>query len=136
MARVDGIDTSTGKNRPLQLGTYASQRSALAGTRGIRAEGLATERGTVAWTVRRYVTRRTDITENAREQYEWVIPHIESGLGAIPLARLDRDDVSRWIEPFAASIEVDAVDDHGPVEVAGVLPVALPDRLDASPYHT
>lgn len=102
VVRVDGIDTSTGKHRPRQLGTFASQRSALAGARGIRADGLATERGTVAWTVRRYVAGRTDITEKAREQYEWAIPHIESGLGAIPLARLDREDVATWIEALAA----------------------------------
>ena len=28
VVRVDGIDTATGKHRPRQLGTYASQRSA------------------------------------------------------------------------------------------------------------
>ena len=51
--------------------------------------------------MRRYVAGRTDITEKAREQYAWAIPHIESGLGAIPLARLDREDVARWIEALA-----------------------------------
>ena len=30
VVRVDGIETATGKHRPRQLGTYASQRSALA----------------------------------------------------------------------------------------------------------
>ena len=50
--------------------------------------------GTVVWLLRRYVAGRTDITEKAREQYAWAATHIESGLGAIPLARLDRDDVA------------------------------------------
>ncbi|CAN5579343.1 site-specific integrase [soil metagenome] len=61
-----------------------------------------TERGTVSWLVRRYVAGRTDITVKARQQYEWAIPHIENGLGAIPLANLDRDDVAGWIEGLAA----------------------------------
>ena len=38
--------------------------------------------------VRRYVASKSDITPKAREQYSWAIPHIEQGLGAIPLARL------------------------------------------------
>ena len=52
--------------------------------------------------VRRYVAGRTDITEKAREQYAWAVTHIEAGLGAISLARLDRDDVAAWIEGLAA----------------------------------
>ena len=64
----------------------------------MQAEDRSTERGTVSWLVRRHVAGRTDITENARQQYEWAIPHIENGLGAIPLATLDRKDVARWIE--------------------------------------
>jgi hypothetical protein len=71
VVRVDGIDTATGKHRPRQLGTYASQRSALTASREHRAE-----------------TRRTD-------------PNIERGLGAIPLERLDRDDVADWINALA-----------------------------------
>jgi integrase len=66
------------------------------------AEDRSTERGTVSWLVRRYVASRTDITEKAQQQYAWAIPHIENGLGAIPLATLDRDDVARWIENLAA----------------------------------
>ena len=100
--RVDGIDTTTGNHRPLQLGTYASQRSARAAARSMRAEDRSTERGTVSWLVRRYVASRTDITEKAQQQYAWAIPHIENGLGAIPLATLDRDDVARWIEGLAS----------------------------------
>ena len=82
VVRVDGIDTVTGKHRPRQLGTYNSQRSALAAARGVKAEDRSTERGTVSWLVRRYVAGRTDITVKARQQYEWAIPHIGSGLGA------------------------------------------------------
>ena len=101
VVRVDGIDTVTGNHRPRQLGTYPSQRSALAAARSMKAEDRSTERGTVSWLVRRYVAGRTDITEKARQQYEWAIPHIELGLGAIPLATLDREDVARWIEALA-----------------------------------
>jgi integrase len=103
VVRIDGIDTATGKHRPRQLGTYASQRSALAASRAQRAEARSTERGTVSWLVRRYVASKSDITPKAREQYSWAIPHIEQGLGAIPLARLDRDDVADWINALASA---------------------------------
>jgi integrase len=102
VVRVDGIDTATGKHRPRQLGTYASQRSANAAARSMKTEDRSTERGTVSWLVRRYVASRTDITVKARQQYEWAIPHIENGLGAIQLSRLDREDVATWIEALAA----------------------------------
>ena len=68
----------------------------------MRAQERTTEHGTVSSLVRRYVAGRTDITEKAHQQYEWAIPHIEAGLGAIPLATLDREDVARWIEGLAA----------------------------------
>lgn len=102
VVRVDGIDTTTGKHRPRQLGTYASQRSANAAARSMKTEDRSTERGTVSWLVRRYVASRTDITVKARQQYEWAIPHIENGLGAIQLSRLDREDVATWIDALAA----------------------------------
>jgi integrase len=102
VVRVDGIDTATGKHRPRQLGTYASQRTASIAARAGRAEDRRTERGTVSWLVRRYVASRTDITLKARESYEWAILHIEASLGAIPVARLDREDVAEWIEALAA----------------------------------
>ena len=102
VVRVDGIDTATGKHRPRQMGTYASQRSANAAARDMRADDRATERGTVSWLLRRYVASRIDISEKSQQQYEWAIPHIEDGLGAIPLATLDREDVTRWIEALAA----------------------------------
>ena len=103
VVRIDGIDTATGNHRPRQLGTYASQRSALAASRAQRAEARSTERGTVSWLVRRYVASKSDITPKAREQYAWAIPHIEQGLGAIPLSRLDRDDVASWITGLASA---------------------------------
>jgi integrase len=102
VVRVDGIDTATGKHRPRQLGTYVSQRSANAAARSMKTEDRSTERGTVSWLVRRYVASRTDITVKARQQYEWAIPHIENGLGAIQLSRLDREDVATWIDALAA----------------------------------
>ncbi len=102
VVRVDGIDTATGNHRPRQLGTYPSQRSANAAARSMKTEDRSTERGTVSWLVRRYVASRTDITVKARQQYEWAIPHIENGLGAIQLSRLDREDVATWIDNLAA----------------------------------
>ena len=102
VVRVDGIDSATGKHRPRQLGSYNSQRSALAAARNVKDDGRATEKGTVSWLLRRYVAGRTDVTEKAREQYAWAVTHIEAGLGAISLARLDRDDVAAWIEGLAA----------------------------------
>jgi hypothetical protein len=97
-----GFDTATGKHRPRQLGTFASQRAALAAARSGQADRRSTERGTVSCLVRRYVAGRTDITVKSRESYEWAIPHIEAGLGAIPVYRLDREDVAEWIERLAA----------------------------------
>jgi hypothetical protein len=103
VVRVDGIDTETGKHRPRQLGTYPSQRSALAAARSTSVQERAATRDTVGWLVRRCVASRSDVTLKAREQYEWAIPHIEAGLGAIRLDRLDREDVSRcwttWRKP-------------------------------------
>ena len=106
VVRVDGIDTATGKHRPRQLGTYASQRAALAAARSGQADRRSTERGTVSWLVRRYIAGRTDITLKSRESYEWAIPHIEAGLGAIPVARLDREDVAEWIGGLASAGEL------------------------------
>jgi len=102
VVRVDGLDTVTGKHKPKQLGTYKSQRSALAAAREMKAENAVADKGTVSWLVRRYVAGRTDITPKAQEQYAWAIPHIEAGLGAIQLSMLDRDDVAGWIEALAA----------------------------------
>jgi integrase len=103
VVRVDGIDTETGKHRPRQLGTYASQRSALAASRAMSVHERLATRDTVSWLVRRYVASRSDVTVKTREQYEWAIPHIETGLGAIRLDRLDREDVAAWLESLAAA---------------------------------
>jgi integrase len=103
VVRIDGIDTETGKHRPRQLGTYASQRSANAAARWVSAQERVATRDTVSWLVRRYVASRSDVTLKAREQYEWAIPHIEAGLGAIRLDRLDREDVAGWLEGLAAA---------------------------------
>jgi hypothetical protein len=103
VVRVDGIDTETGKQRPRQLGTYSSKRTAAAASRSIGVEDGAAARDTVGWLVRRYVASRTDVTLKAREQYAWAIPHIEGGLGAIRLDRLDREDVARWIDGLASA---------------------------------
>jgi integrase len=103
VVRVDGIDTDTGKHRPRQLGTYASQRSALTAARSVSVQERAATRETVSWLVRRYVASRSDVTLKAREQYEWAIPHIEAWLGAIRLDRLDREDVARWLADLATA---------------------------------
>jgi integrase len=101
VVRVDGLDTVTGKHKPKQLGTYKSQRSALAAARDMKTEDALADKGTVSWLVRRYVAGRTDITPKAQEQYAWAIPHIEAGLGAIQLSMLVREDVAGWIEALA-----------------------------------
>jgi hypothetical protein len=74
VVRVDGIDTSTGKHRPRQLGTFASQRSATAAARSFRAEETTIERGTVLWLVRRYVESRNDITVRQRSSTPGLSP--------------------------------------------------------------
>jgi integrase len=102
VVRVDGLDTVTGKHKPKQLGTYKSQRSALAAARDMKTEDALADKGTVSWLVRRYVAGRTDITPKAQEQYAWAIPHIEAGLGAIQLSMLVREDVAGWIEALAS----------------------------------
>ncbi len=101
VVRVDGIDTETGKHRPRQLGTYASQRSALAASRSFATHERIGARDSVGWLVRRWVASRTDVSQKAREQYEWATHHMEAGLGAVRLDRLDRDDVARWLGEMA-----------------------------------
>ena len=102
--RVDGIDTVTGQHRPRQLGTFSSRRAAEQAARTAIAEGrLGPDKGTVSWLVRRWVAGRTDISQKGRDQYEWAVPHIEAGLGAVRLDRLDREDVSRWLEELASA---------------------------------
>ncbi len=102
VVRIDGIDTETGKHRPRQVGTYASQRAALTAARSVSVQEQTVARDTIGWLVRRYIASRSDLTQKARERYQWAIPHIEAGLGAIRLDRLDREDVAVWIEGLAA----------------------------------
>jgi integrase len=73
----------------------------LKAARSVSVQERVATRDTVGWLVRRYVASRSDVTQKAREQYEWAIPHIEAGLGAIRLDRLDREDVARWIDDLA-----------------------------------
>ncbi|MFM7537154.1 MAG: Arm DNA-binding domain-containing protein [Acidimicrobiales bacterium] len=101
VVRVDGIDTETGKHRPRQIGSFATQRAALAAARVPAAADKVVSRGTVGWLVRRYVGARTDVSVKAREQYEWACTHIEAGLGAVRLDRLERDVVARWLDDLA-----------------------------------
>ncbi|MEO6125846.1 MAG: site-specific integrase, partial [Ilumatobacteraceae bacterium] len=80
-----------------------------------------------SWLVRRYVNGKIDITPKAREQYVWAIPHIERGLGGIPLARLDRDDISKWIIALAAGGKLS----KRSVQICrNVLRAALADAVD------
>lgn len=146
VVRVDGVDTETGKHRPRQLGTYPSRRAAGAAARAATAEGTgSSSKGTVGWLVRRWVRGRTDVGVRTKEQYEWAIPHIEVGLGAIPLDRLDREDVAAWLETLAdggrlsrRSVQVcrmvlraalaDAVDE-GLVQRSAAARVAMPKHV-------
>jgi hypothetical protein len=36
-------------------------------------------------------------------QYEWASVHIKAELGSLTLDKLDRDDISRWLEATAAA---------------------------------
>ena len=101
VVRVDGLDTVTEKHKPKQLGTYKSQRTALAAAQDMKTEDALAAKGTVSWLARRYVAGRTDITPKAQEQYAWAIPHIEAGLGAIQLSMLVREGVAGWIQALA-----------------------------------
>src|SRR3546814_16929481 len=84
VVRVDGIDTETGRHRPRQLGTYKSQRAALAAARATLLDGRVTDQGTVGWPVKRSVASRTDLSVKAREQHDWGPSHTSTGLGEAP----------------------------------------------------
>jgi integrase len=103
VVRLDGIDTETGKHRPRQLGTYASQRSAPVAAKEAIADGQrGSARSTVGSVVSAWAASRTDVSAKARLQYEWAAGHIAEGLGSIRLDRLDREDVSGWLDGLAA----------------------------------
>jgi integrase len=125
--RVDGIDTETGDRRPRQLGTYPTQRAALAAARTAILDDWSPERRTVSWLVRRYVASRTDLAVSTQEQYAWTIPHIEAGLGAVRLDRLDRDDIRAWMADMAAAGRLS----RRSIQVCrNVLRAALADAVD------
>lgn len=103
VVRVDGLDTETGRARPRQLGTFASQRSARAAAAKFTAAGdVGGERGTVGELVRRWVTSRLDVSAKTRLQYEWAAERIATDIGAIRVDRLDRDDIARWLDGLAS----------------------------------
>src|SRR3546814_14960299 len=81
VVRVDGIDTETGRHRPRQLGTYKSQRAALAAARATLLDGRVPDQGTVGWLVKRYVASRTDLSVTAGAQVEWARSHNCNGPG-------------------------------------------------------
>jgi integrase len=104
VVRVDGIDTETGARRPRQIGTYPSKRAANAAASSAAASGeITTNKGTLAWLIDRWCASRTDIGVKSRMQYEWAGVHIKAGLGSLTLDKLDRDDISRWLEATAAA---------------------------------
>lgn len=93
VVHVDGIDTATGKVRPRPLRSYASQRAANAAACDARETGRTKERGN-RQLARASLRRRED--RHHREGTPAVRvgdPAHRGGLGAIPIARLDRDDV-------------------------------------------
>ena len=107
VVRVDGVDTATGKARPRQLGTYPSRRAAQAAATGAAATGAGpVTRDTVSWLVWRWVRSKTDVSVKARAQYEWAAGHIDRGLGAVRLDRLDRDDIATWLEQLGEAGEL------------------------------
>jgi integrase len=106
VVRVDGIDTTSGKPRPRQLGTYTSKRAAQTAATTAAASGSAgAGRGTVGWLVDRWVASRTDVAAKTRLQYEWAAGHIKAGLGRLTLDRLDREDIAGWLARLAAGGE-------------------------------
>jgi len=44
---------------------------------------------------------RTHVSPNQAQQYRWAAKHINAGLGAIAVSRLERSDVSTWLESLA-----------------------------------
>lgn len=103
VVRIDGVDTETGRRLPRQLGTYPSRRAAGAAAREALVEGRSGsgDRNTLSWLLRRWLASRTDVSQKGREQYGWAIGHIESGLGAVRLDQLYREDIARWMNGLA-----------------------------------
>lgn len=127
VVRVDGIDTETGRHKSRQLGTFPSKRAAINASRSTSSEDLVSERGTLGWLVKRYVASRTDVSVKAREQYGWAASHIETGLGAIRVDRLEREDIARWLDEIAAAGKLS----RRSVQICrNVLRAALADAVD------
>ncbi len=104
VARVEGIDTETGKRRPRQIGTFSSKRAAQRAATSFAASGEAlAERDTVAGLVDRWVASRVDVGPKTRLQYEWATGHIREGLGGVRVDQLERAGVARWLDGLAAS---------------------------------
>ncbi len=128
VVRVDGIDTASGKHRPRQLGTYASQRAARTAASAFAAEGAeGGGRGTVGWVVDQWVAAKTDITEKSQMQNRWAAGHIGKALGAIRLDQLDREDIGAWYEQMAAG---GVLNKRSITIIRRVLRAALEDALD------
>ena len=74
------------------------------------------------------VVRISDRREpGGRQQYEWAAGHIEAGIGAIRLDRLDREDVARWLDELASGGHFS----RRSVEICRtVLKAALTDAVD------
>ena len=103
VVRVPGIDTETGKRQPRQLGTFGSRRAAQSAATSFAALGeTASDRGSVARLVDRWVAGKIDVSNKTREQYRWAAGHIKTGLGGIRADQLERDDIARWLEGLAA----------------------------------
>lgn len=104
VARVEGLDTETGKRRPRQIGTFSSKRAAQRAATAFAASGGAlAARDTVAGLVDRWVASRVDVGPKTRLQYEWAAGHIREGLGGVRVDQLERADVARWLDGLAAS---------------------------------
>ncbi len=102
VVRVNGIETSSGKARPRQLGTFRSRRAAQTAASEFGASGeVGSDRSTVGSVVTRWAESRTDIGNKSRLQYEWAARHISDGIGSVRIDRLDRTDIARWLEGLA-----------------------------------
>ena len=102
VVRVNGIETSSGKARPHQLGTFRSRRAAQRAAAEFGAAGeVGSDRSTVGYVVTQWAASRTDIGNKSRMQYEWAARHISAGIGPVRVDRLDRSDIARWLEGLA-----------------------------------
>ena len=107
VVRVPGIDTETGKRRPRQLGTFGSRRTAQSAATSFAASGdTASDHGTVAHLLDRWVAGKIDVSNKTRQQYQWAAGHIKTGLGGIPADYVERDDIARWLEGLAGESQL------------------------------